>query len=91
MKHIEPPNSLCVAKAPNSDGSACVRDENGCCIFTARYASDADELVRRWNSHAALVDAVRQVLIASEDCGDMDDIDWTGLRAALALAEGGAA
>ena len=33
-----------------------------------------------------LADAVEHVLIASEDCGDMDDIDWNLLREALKVA-----
>ena len=36
-----------------------------------------------------LLAACKQVLDASEDNGDMDDIDWNGLRAAIARAEGG--
>lgn len=35
-----------------------------------------------------LLAACLQVLIASEDNGDMEDIDWKGLRAAVALATG---
>ena len=36
-----------------------------------------------------LLDACEQVLIASEDNGDMDDIDWNQLRAAIAKARQG--
>ena len=35
----------------------------------------------------ALAKAVRSALIASEDNGDMDDIDWAELRAALAMCD----
>jgi hypothetical protein len=35
-----------------------------------------------------LLDACEQVLLASEDNGDMEDIDWKGLRAAVAKAKG---
>ena len=35
-----------------------------------------------------LLAAVEHVLIASEDGGDMDDIDWPMLRSALAKAKG---
>ena len=35
-----------------------------------------------------LLAALEQVARASEDCGDMEDIDWTGLRAAIAKATG---
>lgn len=38
-----------------------------------------------------LLAACKQVLDASEDNGDMEDIDWNGLRAAIARAEGGEA
>lgn len=34
-----------------------------------------------------LLDTVEQVLIASEEDGDMEDIDWDGLRAAIAKTE----
>jgi hypothetical protein len=37
--------------------------------------------------HDALVEAIENVLIASEDGGDMTDIDWNELRAALAAAK----
>lgn len=37
-----------------------------------------------------LLAALDQVLLASEDNGDMDDIDWSGIRAAIAKARGGA-
>ena len=36
-----------------------------------------------------LLAACKQVLDASEDNGDMEDIDWNGLRSAIARAEGG--
>jgi len=36
-----------------------------------------------------LLEACEQVLSASEDGGDMDDIDWGGLRAAVLLAKKG--
>src|SRR5258708_26855401 len=42
-----------------------------------------------WKANALLMAAgpelfaaLEQVLIASEDCGDMEDIDWSGIRAA---------
>lgn len=35
-----------------------------------------------------LLAALNQVLDASEDNGDMDDIDWDGIRAAIAKAKG---
>jgi len=35
-----------------------------------------------------LLAAVEQVLCASEDNGDMEDIDWDQLRAAIARAKG---
>ena len=35
-----------------------------------------------------LLEAVEHVLIASEDNGNMDDIDWNMLRAAIAKARG---
>lgn len=36
-----------------------------------------------------LLEACEQVLLASEDGGGMDDIDWKGLRAAVHLAKEG--
>ena len=36
-----------------------------------------------------LFDAVEHVLIASEDGGDMNDIDWNMLRSAVSRAQGG--
>ena len=33
-----------------------------------------------------LLDALQQVLTASEDGGDMEDIDWNGIRAAILKA-----
>jgi len=36
-----------------------------------------------------LLEACEQVLSASEDGGDMDDIDWDGLRKAVLLAREG--
>lgn len=36
-----------------------------------------------------LLTACEQVLLASEDGGDMDDIDWQGLRDAVAIAREG--
>jgi hypothetical protein len=50
---------------------------------------DSQLIVRAVNTHAELVAAIEMVLDASEDCGDMDDIDWDQLRAALAKVEGG--
>jgi hypothetical protein len=45
---------------------------------------DCVEIADSLRAHeATLKAAVEQVLIASEDNGDMDDIDWNGLRAAL--------
>ena len=35
----------------------------------------------------ALAEAVRSALIASEDDGDMNDINWAELRAALAMCD----
>ena len=35
----------------------------------------------------ALAEAVRSALIASEDNGDMNDINWAELRAALAMCD----
>jgi hypothetical protein len=35
----------------------------------------------------AMYTALRNVLISSEDGGDMEDIDWSGIRAAVAEAE----
>ena len=35
------------------------------------------------NQSQAMYNAIRHVLIASEDNGDMDDIDWQGLRGAI--------
>ena len=39
-------------------------------------------------TNAKLVKALEGVLEASEDGGTMNDIDWSGLRAALAAAKG---
>ena len=46
----------------------------------------AEFIVKACNAHEVLVDAVTQVLDASEDGGDMDDIDWNLLREALAFS-----
>lgn len=58
-------------------------------IGTARLIASAV------NSHAALVEAVRDIIEAADDPDNGKDrdlveaIDWDALRAALALAEGG--
>jgi len=45
---------------------------------------NAAELVKRWNAYPELIRAVEHVLIASEDGGDMDDIDWKMLQGIFA-------
>lgn len=40
----------------------------------------ADEMVRRFNSFPVLVDALEHVLVASEDGGDMSNVDWKMLQ-----------
>ena len=40
----------------------------------------AKKIRQRYNAHEELVDAIESVLIASEDGGDMDDIDWPNLQ-----------
>lgn len=59
--------------AGDTDALAIARDE-----ANARLIAAAPDLLA----------AVEQVLIASEDGGGMDDIDWNGLRAAIAKAKG---
>ena len=56
----------------------------------------ADPEIEEVEANAALIAAApdllyacEQVLIASEDNGDMDDIDWNQLRAAIAKARQG--
>ena len=41
------------------------------------------------NADPEMLEAIQMVLIASEDGGTMNDIDWSQLRAAIAKATGG--
>ena len=40
----------------------------------------AKEIRKRYNVYDELLDAIEQALTASEDGGDMDDIDWKQLQ-----------
>jgi hypothetical protein len=44
------------------------------------FEENTKQLVDRYNAHDELLDAIEQVLTASEDGGDMDDIDWKQLQ-----------
>jgi hypothetical protein len=44
------------------------------------FEKNTKELVDRYNAHGELLDAIEQVLTASEDNGDMEDIDWKTLQ-----------
>ncbi len=44
------------------------------------FEKNTKELVDRYNAHEELLDAIEQVLTASEDNGDMEDIDWKTLQ-----------
>lgn len=44
------------------------------------FEQNTKELVDRYNTHEELLDAIGQVLTASEDGGDMEDIDWKTLQ-----------
>lgn len=44
------------------------------------FEKNTKELVDRYNAHSELFDAIEQVLTASEDGGDMEDIDWKTLQ-----------
>ncbi len=44
------------------------------------FEENTKQLVDRYNAHDKLLDAIEQALTASEDGGDMDDIDWKQLQ-----------
>ena len=48
------------------------------------FEKNTKELVDRYNAHEELLDGIEQVLTASEDGGDMDDIDWKQLQGLFA-------
>lgn len=48
--------------------------------------NDAALLAHAYNTLQEMVAAIEHVLIASEDGGDMNDIDWNMLRSALGKA-----
>ena len=52
-------------------------------------AEEVEANARLMAASPELFDAVEHVLIASEDGGDMDDIDFNMLRKAFAKAKGG--
>lgn len=58
------------------------------CIAEMSTSTETEANARLIAAAPDLLEACRQVLIASEDNGGMDDIDWNGLRAAVAKAEG---
>jgi hypothetical protein len=65
-------------------------------IDDATAKSECDAAVAEYLATAHLLaaapelfDAVEHVLIASEDGGDMNDIDWNMLRSAVSRAKGG--
>ena len=77
--------------ASNSGTDACnqamIADEDtGKTIAVLYDREDAPFIIKACSAHEVLVDAVTQVLDASEDGGDMDDIDWNLLREALAAS-----
>ena len=66
---------------------------SGECNHSINQGDDADAanaafIVRAVNAHNDLVAAIEQVFNAAEDNGNMEDIDWDGLREALAKAKG---
>jgi hypothetical protein len=63
--------------------------------FANDYAAEDEqraiaEIIDRETAAPDLLTAIEHVLIASEDNGDMNDIDWQMLRSALAKAKGAA-
>lgn len=62
-----------------------IADLTGALSFNA--GPNAAFILRACNSHAQLVAAIQQFLDESEDGGDMNDIDWNRLRAALSAAK----
>lgn len=44
------------------------------------FEQNTKELVDRYNAHSELLDVIEQVLTASEDNGDMEDIDWKTIQ-----------
>lgn len=72
-----------IAARPNANSSVDMIDENNIIIGTIINVNDAKEIAHRWNCFNALVNSIDHTLIASEDGGDMDDIDWNMLRMAV--------
>ncbi len=72
------------------DSSVEIQDTNAVpvAVLTLRLQRNAN--ARLIAAAPDLLAALEQVLDASEDNGDMSDIDWNGIRAAIARAKGAA-
>jgi hypothetical protein len=55
-----------LAFVPDNFGSGHLKDANGAYIGNVQWRNNGPEIARRWNSHAALLDALRRVLIKRE-------------------------
>ena len=70
-----------------------IDDDNYLCDnsgATANLEDFSEEATRLVAAAPDLLEACLMVFEAAEDCGDMNDIDWDQLRAAVAAATGGA-
>jgi hypothetical protein len=68
-------------------GDRVICDQDKDEVAVVRYnAADCEANARLIAAAPDLLAALEQVARASEDCGDMNDIDWNGLRAAIAKA-----
>lgn len=72
----------------------CITTESGLAVIATverdqGVGQEAEHNARLLCAAPDLLEACNQVLLASEDGGDMNDIDWNGLRAAVAKAAGG--
>ncbi len=86
-RHIHPASGLTYPRGVEPETDVIVLVDTDCHQNGLLNETDKANL-RLIASAPCLLQACEQVLLASEDNGDMEDIDWTGLRAAVARAKG---